>query len=111
MNGFNHFTKIKMLTGYAASKGVPMAGFMVALTGIMLFLGGLGIVLGAYADIAIILIAVFLFIVSFKMHNFWAVQDSNQKMSEMINFTKNIALLGAALMMLMISAPWPYSVF
>ena|SRR3990167_6016254 len=100
MNGFNHFTKIKMMSGYAASKGVPMAGFMVALTGIMLFLGGLGIALGEYIAIALILIAVFLLVVSVKMHNFWAIQDPNQRMNEMINFTKNIALLGAVLMML-----------
>ena len=111
INGFNHFTKMKMLTGYTASKGVPMAGFMVVLTGIMLFLGGLGIVLGIYIEIAATLIAVFLLFVSFAMHNFWKVQDPNQKMSEMINFMKNIALLGAALMMLMIPAPWPFSVF
>jgi len=26
--------------------------------------------------------------------NFWRVQDPNQRMNEMINFSKNLALLG-----------------
>ena len=33
------------------------------------------------------------------MHNFWSVQDPQQKMGDQINFFKNMALLGAALML------------
>jgi uncharacterized membrane protein YphA (DoxX/SURF4 family) len=44
------------------------------------------------------------------MHNFWAITDSAQRMADMINFTKNLALLGGALMMVAIPTPWPYSV-
>jgi hypothetical protein len=34
------------------------------------------------------------------MHTFWKIQDPMAKMGEMINFTKNIALLGAVLILL-----------
>jgi hypothetical protein len=33
------------------------------------------------------------------MHAFWKVTDPMHKMSETINFTKNLALIGALLMM------------
>ncbi len=44
------------------------------------------------------------------MHNFWAVQDPMQKMGDMVNFTKNMALVGYTLMILAIPQPWVYSV-
>jgi hypothetical protein len=34
------------------------------------------------------------------MHAFWKVQDPTAKMGEMVNFMKNIALLGAVLIFL-----------
>jgi putative oxidoreductase len=34
------------------------------------------------------------------MHPFWKVQDPMAKMGEMVNFTKNLALLGAVAMFL-----------
>jgi putative oxidoreductase len=42
----------------------------------------------------------FLVPVTIMIHPFWKVQDPAAKMGEMINFTKNLALLGAVLMML-----------
>jgi len=111
MNGLNHFMKMDMMAGYASSKNVPVAKFMVILTGLMLLLGGMGVVLGVYVKLSVILLFIFLSVVSFKMHNFWTITDENQKMAEMVNFTKNMALLGAALMILMIPAPWAYSLF
>ena len=75
----------------------------------MLLLGGLSILLGAYPIARVILLAAFLIPVSFMMHDFWKVQDPQMKMGEMINFMKNMALLGALLMFLAIPRPWPAS--
>jgi hypothetical protein len=41
---------------------------------------------------------------------FIAETDPMQKMSQRVHFQKNIALLGAALMLLVIRAPWPLSI-
>lgn len=71
----------------------------------------MGILLGVYVELAVLALALFFVPVSFKMHNFWAVQDPQQKMAEMVNFLKNMALLGAALMTLAIPTPWAFSVF
>lgn len=107
MNGLNHFLKSEALKGYAATKGVKP--FWVYFSGLLILLGGLGILLGVYVQLAVLFIAVFLIAVSFIMHNYWRDTDPNMKMSDMVNFMKNMALLGAALALLAIPTPWSYS--
>lgn len=109
MNGVNHFKKRQIMVEYAKSKGVSNPDLVVKGSGLLILLGGLGIMTGAFVEWAVLFLVLFLIFVSFKMHNFWVVQDLNMKMVEMINFTKNIALLGAALAMLGTPTPWPYS--
>jgi uncharacterized membrane protein YphA (DoxX/SURF4 family) len=106
MSGYNHFAHHKMLTGYAQSKGVPMAPVAVWFTGLMMVLGGLGILLWVYLKFSIFLLALFLIVTTFTMHRFWKISDPAQKMSEMVNFNKNIALLGALLLLFAIPLPW-----
>jgi uncharacterized membrane protein YphA (DoxX/SURF4 family) len=48
----------------------------------------------------LIALVLFLVPVTFIMHAFWKIQDPMAKMGETINFTKNIALLGAVLILL-----------
>jgi len=108
-NAFNHFRNLEMMTGYAASKGVPSPRLAVAGTGVLLLLGGLSILLGYQPTIGVLLIVIFLVPVAFMMHNFWAVQDPQMKMAEVVNFMKNIALAASALMFLAIPQPWPFS--
>lgn len=110
MNAYNHLIKTEGLAGYAQSKNVSNPKMAIFFTGLLLLVGGLGILLGAYIQLAVIALIIFLLGVSFKMHAFWAISDPIAKMSDMVNFTKNMALLGAVLMILAIPTPWPYSV-
>jgi len=110
MNGINHFTKGGMLSQYAASKGVPSPKLAVYVSGLFILFGGLGILLGVYVEWAITLLAVFLVIVTYKMHSFWAVTDPDMRMADMLHFMKNLALLGAVLMFLSIPTPWALSI-
>jgi len=41
--------------------------------------------------------ALFLLTASFSLHNFWADTDAGMRSANQINFTKNLALMGAAL--------------
>ncbi|NIT86220.1 MAG: DoxX family protein [Gemmatimonadetes bacterium] len=107
-NGLNHFMNLGMMKGYAGSKDVPAPGLAVTVTGLMLVVGGLSVLLGLWPEIGLWLLIVFLIPVSFLMHDFWAVPEE-QKVSEMTNFMKNMALLGAALMMLETSSAWTYT--
>ena len=109
-SGIRHFTHLNMMAGYAGSKGVPLPKLAVPGSGALLVIGGLSLLLGYQPVIGIAAVVLFLIGVSPMMHNFWAVQDPMQKMAEMVNFTKNMALLGSALMFLAIPQPWMYSV-
>ena len=105
VNGFNHFAQLNMMTGYAKSKGIPAPALAVGGSGVLLFLGGLSLLLGFHPTIGVALLVIFLLGVSFGMHNFWTVQDQQAKMAEMINFLKNMAILGLLLMTLAIPRP------
>jgi|SRR3989344_931275 len=108
-NAWNHFANSAALTGYAQSKGVPSPKLAVLGAGVLLLAGGLGVLLGVYVQYAVGALILFFVPVTFMMHNFWADTDPNTKMSNQINFWKNLALLGGALMLLAIPEPWMYS--
>ena len=105
-SGYNHFKNLDMLTGYAQSKGVMMPRKMVILTGLMMVLGGLGVLFGVYIQLSVLLLSLFLLSTLVKMHRYWEVTDPMSRMGEEINFFKNLALLGALLMLLAIPLPW-----
>jgi uncharacterized membrane protein YphA (DoxX/SURF4 family) len=109
-NGINHLKQRKQLGQYAESKNVPMAEAVVAATGITLIAGGASILLGVKPKLGTAAIAGFLAGVSPVMHNFWTVEEPQQRMNELINFSKNMALLGSALALMGVDEPWPVSV-
>jgi uncharacterized membrane protein YphA (DoxX/SURF4 family) len=107
-SGVNHFIGFGMMTQYAKMKGVPFPAIAQGLTGLMLLFGGVSILFGIYPYIGIVLLVAFLLPVSFMMHNFWKIEDPQLRMADKVNFMKNIALLGAILMLLAIPSPWPF---
>ncbi len=111
MNGYNHFKNLEMLTGYAQSKKVPIPKIAVLMTGLMMFLGGLGILLGIYVQLSVLLLSLFLIGTLIKMHRYWEVADPMARMGEHVNFYKNLGLLGAILMLLAIPLPWVLALF
>ena len=111
MSGYAHFKNLQSYSGYAQSKGVPMPKLAVAVTGFMLILGGLGVILGAWVNLSVLLLSIFLVLVTPKMHAYWKITDPMQQMGERVNFYKNLALLGAVLMLLFIPTPWFMSLF
>src|SRR5204863_5655237 len=109
-NGLNHFLNQQSMSQYAAAKGVGKPETAVPASGAMLLAGGLSVAAGLRPRQGLALIVAFLVPVSLQMHRFWEVQDPSQRMSEMINFTKNMALVGAALALMQIGEPWPVSI-
>jgi putative oxidoreductase len=96
MTAMTHFSKGAI--GYAASKGVPAATFVVPLSGVIATLGAISIILGFKARLGAWLIVLFLVPVTFMMHDFWTVTDPQMKQMQMAMFLKNISMLGGALM-------------
>lgn len=107
--GLGHFTGLATMTPYAAAKGVPAPKPAVLGSGVILVFGGLSIVLGLRPDWGVGLLVVFLVPTTVTMHNFWADTDPAARQVNQVMFMKNAALLGAALISLMIPEPWPLS--
>lgn len=108
--GLNHFFNHEEMTGYAQYKGVPAAGIMVPLTGAVLALAGLGIIVGAFPVLSAAAIAGFLVVSAVTMHDFWAIEDPEDQQNEMVQFLKNTALAGGALLILSIGGTaWPFA--
>lgn len=110
LTGIIDLMNYKMLAGYAASKGVPAPEAAVIVAHLLLVLAGLCFLTGWRPALGVAAVVVFLIPVSFAMHAFWAETTPQMKQVQMINFTKNMALLGSALMFLGIPRPWPWSV-
>ena len=108
-NGINHFLALGSMAQYASTKGVPAPELAVLGSGLLLLVAGASILLGLFPTVGIACAALFFIGVTPLMHNFWAVPPE-QQMGEMVNFTKNVALLGATVMLVAIPEPWPASV-
>jgi putative oxidoreductase len=96
-SGISHLTKLEAMTGYAQYKKVPAAKLSVAVSGLMILIGGLYVALGIYADLGALLIAIFLIPTAFMMHAFWKESDATAKQNETIGFFKDLSMAGAAL--------------
>jgi putative oxidoreductase len=98
-SGFAHFAAAEAMQGYARQQGAPAPAVTVPLTGAVIILSGAAVILGVIADVAALLIAGFLFLTAFFMHAFWKVTDPQMRQMEQIQFSKDLALAGAALVM------------
>jgi putative oxidoreductase len=107
MAGMGHFSAASI--GYAASAGVPMASFLVPLSGIISMIGALSIIIGYKTKWGAWLLVIFLIPVTFMLHNFWAMTDPMAAQMHQAMFFKNIGLLGGALL-LTYFGPGPVSI-
>lgn len=95
-SGMNHFGRETI--AYGASAGVPMADFLVPVAGIMAIFGGISVLLGYYARFGALVLMAFLIPVTLMMHDFWNFTDPQMHQMQMVNFMKNVSLLGASLL-------------
>jgi len=109
-SGIHHFQQRKTLSQYAAQKNVPLPDAAVLATGALLVTGGASILLGVKPKMGTLAILGFLAGVSPIMHDFWKSQDPSERQNQMINFMKNMALLGGTLALMGIDEPWPVSI-
>src|SRR5574341_759811 len=96
-SAFGHLTHTEGMAGYAQSKGVPAARLTVQASGVLILLGSLMVLLGIWADLGALLLFIFLIPTAILMHGFWKETDPQARQLEMIQFQKDMALAGAAL--------------
>lgn len=99
MNAYSHLSRPQSLIGYAKFKGVPSPTLAVIGSGLLMLLGGLSLVSGMFMFWGDIALLIFMIPVTFTMHAFWKESDPQAKMNERIQFFKNLAIIGALLMM------------
>lgn len=85
------------MAAYARSKGVALPVVAVPFTGLLLLAGGLCLATGRRPALGASLVTAFLLGVSPRMHAFWKETDPERRTHELVNFTKNMALVGGAL--------------
>lgn len=84
---------------HAAEFGVPFAAVCVPISGVMAFVGGLSVATGYRARWGAWLLIAFLVPVTFMLHAFWRLQDAQAIHIQQAMFAKNIAMIGAALLL------------
>jgi putative oxidoreductase len=94
-----HLIKREQGVQYARMYNVPLAELGVPLTGVMAVLGAISVVLGLWGDVGALLIAAFLLLITPFMHAFWRETEEMQKINQIVNFQKNFAMLGGALVL------------
>jgi putative oxidoreductase len=103
-SAFGHFSQSEAMAGYAKSRGVPQARLAVLGSGALILVGGLMVLLGVWMDLGALLLVIFLVPTAVLMHPFWKETDPMAKQNEMVSFNKDIALAGAALLVLALYA-------
>jgi putative oxidoreductase len=83
---------------YAAKAGVPAPSVLVPIAGALALIGGLSVLLGFRARAGAWLLVLFLVPVTLWMHRFWGLSNPAAAQMQQINFMKNAALLGCALL-------------
>ena len=92
-----HFTREGIQ--HAADLGAPLAGLLVPISGVMALAGGLSVALGYKTRWGALLLVAFLLPVTFIMHAFWKLHDPAAAHIQQAMFAKNVAMLGAALLL------------
>ncbi len=103
-SAFGHLTQTTAMAGYAAAKGLPQPKLAVLGSGVLILVGAVMVLLGIWMDLGALLLAIFLIPTAFLMHPFWKETEPMAKQNEMISFQKDIALAGAALLILALYA-------
>lgn len=95
-----HLTKTDAMAGYAESRGVRPGRPMVLISGVQILVGAVLVLLGIWIDLGAILLALFTLAAAVLMHGFWRDQEPMARQTEMVQFLKDLALCGGALILL-----------
>ncbi|PSP55283.1 quinol oxidase [Halobacteriales archaeon QS_1_67_19] len=106
--GLNHFLQADQMAGYAGAEGAPAPRLSVYGSGALLVLGGISIALGVAPLVGAAALIAFLAVATPLFHDFWSIEDPEQRQQELTDFLKNVALTGGTLVLLAVSGgSWP----
>ena len=80
--------------------GIPLPSVMLVGAILFLLLGSLSVAVGFKARIGATLLLIFTLLGTYYFHAFWIVADPTEMQEQLIAFMKNMALIGALLMVI-----------
>ena len=98
ISGFGKITAFSAMAGMMASK-LPAPKLMLALAIVAEIGGGLSLLLGLLSRLGALGLFVYLIPTTLLFHNFWAA-DAAHHQEQLINFLKNLAIMGGLLMVI-----------
>ena len=104
-----NFLDLPAAVGYAQSRGVPFAGFLVPLAQLMLGVAGVLIGLGRFPKVGLLLFMIFLAVVTPLMHPWWTMEEGFNKIIEVHSFQSNVMLFALLGTLLFADDFWPRS--
>lgn len=93
----NKIPNFNNVANYMGGEGVPAPQILLAGAIVFLIAGSLSVIAGYKARIGATLLLVFLLMATYYFHDFWTFEDAAERQQQMIQFMKNLALMGAML--------------
>ena len=90
------------------AKGIPAAPIMLVGAIVFLIVGSFSVILGYKARIGATLLLIFLVLATYFFHAFWKETDPKAAQEQMIQFMKNLSMMGAMLLIIA-NGPGPFS--
>ena len=96
----NKIPQFSVVAENMQGEGIPMPKLMLAGAIIFLLAGSISVILGYKARVGALLLLIFLVLASYFYHDFWAFDDVQRKQQEVVAFMKNMAMIGAMLLII-----------
>jgi uncharacterized membrane protein YphA (DoxX/SURF4 family) len=93
-----HLQQTTVTAAYAEARGVKQARLLTRLSGVAIVVGGLGVMLGVFIDVAALIVVAFSLAAAFMVHHFWTDEQMMQQI-EMSMFMKNMSMVGGGLIL------------
>lgn len=100
INGWAQVARRDVMVGVGQAIGAPRPDMTVPISGVLMLISAALIALGVWADLGALLLFLFLPYAAFLAHAYWKETDPGMRAAQSAQFWKNIALAGAALVLL-----------
>jgi putative oxidoreductase len=98
LSGLGKLPHFHDVAGMMAGKGIPLASVALVISLFIEIGGGLMVLTGFKARYAALVMAVWLIPVTLVFHHFWGIPAAQQQ-DQMVNFLKNVAIMGGLLVL------------
>jgi putative oxidoreductase len=95
--GIQKITQFEKMSAYMHAHDVPLISLLLPLTILMQLSAGAALIIGYKGKVAAFLLAGLTLVICIYMHNFWAMEEGVERVHEMQNFIKNMAIMAGLL--------------